>query len=250
MKRLRKAVRTAFLVRPMSGMVELGSKPGVVRLWSGARFMIRPKTRDLPIIYDIYVRKPYHPLIGAIKDGSTIIDIGANIGVFSVMAGRRAKNVRVFGYEPFAQNFELLTRNIALNNLGATVTPVRCGVGGSGGMRKLSLSPDNTGGHSIASAAKGKTVEIELVTLKDVFDRHSVERCDFLKVDCEGAEYEILYAAPADILARVRTISMEYHTGGGIGSPVQLQAFLEENGFAVRTVGSPAYGMMYATRGG
>jgi hypothetical protein len=67
-------------------------------------------------------------------------------------------------------------------------------------------------------------------------------RCDFLKLDCEGAEYAILRQAAADgTLARVGRISMEYHDGVTDGSGVWLAEFLRGYGFAVTLEPNPAH---------
>ena len=51
----------------------------------------------------------------------------------------------------------------------------------------------------------------DLDTLQQIFDRHGITRCDFLKMNCEGAEYEILYRTPPEYLRRVERIALEYH---------------------------------------
>ena len=47
--------------------------------------------------------------------------------------------------------------------------------------------------------AGGRTISVEAVTLEEVFDRHAVDRCDFLKIDCEGAEFDLLRACLAEL---------------------------------------------------
>src|SRR6266508_6011309 len=52
---------------------------------------------------------------------------------------------------------------------------------------------------------------VKAVSLKDIFDAHAVEQCDFLKLDCEGAEYDILFSLAVDYFRRIKRIAMEYH---------------------------------------
>ena len=52
---------------------------------------------------------------------------------------------------------------------------------------------------------------MDSVALKDIFDEHDIERCHFLKLDCEGAEYELLYNLPGEYYSRIERIVMEYH---------------------------------------
>ena len=75
--------------------------------------------------------------------------------------------------------------------------------------------------------------EVAAFTLEEIFDREKIESCDLLKLDCEGAEYEILLNAPANVLRRVSRISLEYHLGMNSHQPAELSAFLRTQGFAV-----------------
>ncbi len=71
--------------------------------------------------------------------------------------------------------------------------------------------------------------------MADIFDTHHLETCDLLKLDCEGAEFEILYGAPASCLARINEIRLEYQVDprkSGYDTD-SLLAFMEEHGFAV-----------------
>ena len=74
---------------------------------------------------------------------------------------------------------------------------------------------------------------VRVVTLDDVFEHCAIDRCDLLKLDCEGAEYEILYGAGAETLGRIGNLVLEYHEGMNANGPDELDAFLRERGFAV-----------------
>lgn len=65
------------------------------------------------------------------------------------------------------------------------------------------------------------------------FERFAVESCEFLKLDCEGAEYEILFKASADTLRKVERISLEYHMGVTDHAPQELVDLLGSRGFEV-----------------
>jgi FkbM family methyltransferase len=75
--------------------------------------------------------------------------------------------------------------------------------------------------------------EVDAVTLEGLFAAETVEKCDLLKLDCEGAEYEILLNAPPKILQRVSRIALEYHLGMNSHDPAELSAFLRAQGFTV-----------------
>jgi hypothetical protein len=76
-------------------------------------------------------------------------------------------------------------------------------------------------------------LQVEAITLADVFSQNRIEQCDLMKIDCEGAEVAILTQAPDDVLARVRRMAIEWH-GDRTGMPLpQFSDFLAQRGFAV-----------------
>lgn len=190
--------------------VPLGLRYKTVRA-NGLKFRIRRRTSDELIVQNIVVNHDYTPSGFAIEHADTIIDIGANIGVFSLVAAQAARKGRVFAFEPSGENFEMLERNLRLNG-EVSVVPVHAAVGAGKGQIKLFLSEGSL--HSILEDRMVSPDSYELVDcigLKDVFDQYEITRCHFLKLDCEGAEYDILYNLPADYFARIDKIVMEYH---------------------------------------
>lgn len=165
----------------------------------------------------------------------TVIDIGGNIGCFALAAGRAAGRGRVLVFEPDRENFDILTRNVALNRL-SNVIAERCAVSGAPGTLKLyrgahgplhTVVPGRLGDAEVAD-------EVPAVTLPQILDRHKVERCAFLKMNCEGAEYGILYNTPAEYLRRIDRIALEYHaTENKDRVSRELAGFLGDNGFRI-----------------
>jgi hypothetical protein len=87
-------------------------------------------------------------------------------------------------------------------------------------------------------------LEVRCCTLQEIFDRFGLERVNYLKIDCEGAEYDILSETPGSILARVDRVSMEYHEQPG-HRVEELGECLRAAGFDVRYFGGHR---IYATR--
>lgn len=101
------------------------------------------------------------------------------------------------------------------------------------------------------SAVSRRVSDVEVITLDDVFERFAIERCDLLKLDCEGGEYEILLGARPETLLCVRHVALEYHVGLTPHRPEELVVRLQELGFDVRLVASPTdvvHGYLYASR--
>jgi FkbM family methyltransferase len=86
-------------------------------------------------------------------------------------------------------------------------------------------------------------------SLQDIFDEFNVLTCDLLKLDCEGAEYDIFFCSSQETLRKIRRISMEYHIGFNNNSVEQLEQFLINHGFLVNrtSMDKEGTGMLYAT---
>ncbi len=213
---------------------------------NGTRFLIRLHSFDMIILNEIYILNLYLPFTSPIKKGD-IIDIGAHIGFFSVFAATTFKPYRVLAFEPYTPNFLLLKKNIEYNNLTSIILPVKLAVGERKGKGNLFIDEKNTGGHSIhanlISKSKQKEV-ISLITLDDIFTTYSVKHCSVLKLDCEGAEYNILKATSDKTLKKIQLIILEYHPNYSVD---KLQSFLLSKGFIIRP-GRLGFPILFAIR--
>ena len=182
---------------------------------------------DSETISVIFIKTDY----GKIKDNSQIIDIGANIGVFSIYAVSTSKYTTVYAYEPMPKCFQLLLENIKINKYEKKIIPFELGVTLKKEKRKLFLvggSPFNT----IYTDKQNNFIEINCIGLKDIFDTNKINRCDLLKIDCEGAEFEILYNTPIEYFSKIQEIRLEYHNQKQARYTINsLIKFLERNHF-------------------
>ena len=152
----------------------------------GYTFLVRPNTTDIKIINEVVEKKVYLRHF-SISKNDNVVDIGAHIGSFSILAS--SLGGKVCAYEPYYGNFDLLRNNVFLNDV-----PVKCfdvGVMGRGGWRNLHIRRRNLGGCSFYTTDLD-TIKVRCVLLRDVFHTNHIGVCDFLKLDCEGAELEIL----------------------------------------------------------
>ncbi len=140
--------------------------------------------------------------------GSVFLDIGANIGYYSVLAGTVVGvHGLVIAYEPEAENFRLLERNIALNGL-TNVRAFRTALGEQAGRGFLHLSRDNRGNHRLYDDGDGRqTAAVEIVNGDEHVGRIT-SRLDFIKVDAEGYEARILEGLRAMILPNLPHLGM------------------------------------------
>lgn len=166
----------------------------ILNLQNNLKLKLRNSTVDEHIIQEIYFLKSYTPPDFFINESDKVIDIGAHAGYFSVFAASFAKKGTVYSYEPFPENFQLLRDNIHLNNL-TNVEAFNLGIATKKVKRNLFISETNTGGHSLFCKTNN-FIPCNFISLKEVFDSNNIERCNFLKIDTEGAELEILSNLP------------------------------------------------------
>jgi FkbM family methyltransferase len=166
-------------------------------------------TEDWTTINEVWSENIYNPPDCDMSHDFVVLDIGAHIGIFSIYAAKYFNNSIIYAYEPNSVNFALLKCNIKRNGLN-NIKAHNLAVAGKPG-RRLLFSAINDRGHSLFPGVS-KSIgceEIDCVTLKQILD--SIKKCDFLKMDCEGSEYEIMLNTPIETLRSVRRISIECH---------------------------------------
>lgn len=127
-----------------------------------------------------------------LKAGETFVDVGANIGYYTLVAARCVgEQGRVIAYEPDPLNYELLTTNVAMNDL-PQVQLFPYALYDQNTTGQLFLSDDNFGDHRIYAAAENRqSRHITLVHGAEHLSQH-IERIDFLKIDTQGAEFFVV----------------------------------------------------------
>ncbi len=129
-----------------------------------------------------------------ITDGFIFVDIGANVGAYSLfVAAKAGPSARILAVEPQPDVFDRLTYNIRQNPFG-TVKAVACAVADKPGELTLFLDPRNKGESSvkIVGPSQAGTVRVPAVTLLDLLQQEGFTRVDAMKLDVEGAEDLIL----------------------------------------------------------
>jgi len=143
------------------------------------------------------------------KNGNLIIDVGANIGAFAVFAKSLFPESRIICIEPMADNFEVLKKNagdFACLEYGAI----------SNTNRKLTMyhfGSEASACHSIYSGdVKGSTpVQVNGISFESLVNKYKIEKVNFLKMDCQGAEFIIIPSISRSILKKIDYIALEIH---------------------------------------
>lgn len=172
----------------------------------------------------------------AFEEGSVFVDVGANIGWYSLTVARAAKaRISILAFEPDPLSFRLLSENIRLNGCDA-VRAVQQAVSDAETIMTLYLYANkNRGRHSLLPINDEGTVEVRTTSLDAFLDREGIDprKVAFVKIDVEGYEYHVLNGARR-LLDTVPAMLCEYSPGymrrGGI-DPEALIALLREKNY-------------------
>ena len=222
----------------------------LVRLADGTKFHTRG-LMDIWVIKETCLDRDYERIGAPIQDGWSVIDVGAGLGDFSVHVARRFPKARVIGFEPFAESYALLKRNIAENGV-ANVTVYPKAISHDGRPLVLRVIGEAVQ-HSTSDGGKPAAGEqaVESMTLGAALDAHGLAGCDLIKIDCEGGEFEILLNADRALLGRFRRIALEYHDSATMHNHAELERHLTAAGFTVTIFPNPVHadlGFLYAMR--
>ena len=172
------------------------------------RIKIRVRSTDLMALTNVWMINEYDIEDFKINTNETVIDIGAHIGLFSLLVSQFCKTGKIFSFEPIRENFDLFVSNLELNHI-QNVFPFNVGVSKNSDGLNLFLDDDQSA-HSIFSKSS-ESISVESTSLQKIFEENKISSCKILKLDCEGAEYEIILNLPTTILNMIKRISVEVH---------------------------------------
>jgi FkbM family methyltransferase len=178
-----------------------------------------------------------------LEPGDLAIDIGANIGWYSILLQRQAKpGATVFAFEPDPLNFRLLSENLALNN-AQQVEAIEKAVGETSGHMQLHLyDTKNLGRHSLLPINFGSSIDVQTISVDEFLKQRRLrsECVKFVKMDVEGYEIFVLKGM-ARLLEHSPMILAEYSPQtmrkSGLDPASVLDTFAK-HGFAAHAIGS------------
>ena len=193
------------------------------------------------ICKEMFVEKLYDRYFQGRKD-LTVLDIGANIGLFSYFAYPFSKII--YALEPATVPFELLSLMVRDNEL-PKILPVKLGISNVCGDQTFYLNPANTTANMLSKYVVEQlpTIEretIQTVTLEKLVEMYEIKQVDVLKLDVEGEEAKIFSHESFDkVCDKVKTILVEYHEWSGV-SQDQLKWMLLDRGYKVEQLNTNA----------
>ncbi len=170
-----------------------------------------------------------------IRPGMRIVDLGANIGLYSLLLSRlTGQSGQVYSFEPEPNLFATLRENCTANGV-SNIVAFPYAAGASAGRAHFQRSPLNSGNNSLLRAPAGAdSLEVELVTVDGVLPERVI---DFVKIDVQGHELAALLGMEQVLAASPQVrVYFEFWPAGlraAGSSPEQLLAFFHERGFTV-----------------
>lgn len=198
----------------------------------GVKFNLRSGVADSIVIFENWWLNEYGHHLKTIPPSAIIIDIGAHIGTFSIFAATHCKNSQIYAFEPNPHNFALLKKNITDNKLEKQIHAYNLAVSSKNNSQiELISHPDNTGMNSAIFKNQGEKIASNTISLEAIFLKNKIRHCDFLKMDCEGGEYDILPNTSTKTFKKIKKIVLEYHPGGDI---IKVATHLKESQFKIQ----------------
>jgi FkbM family methyltransferase len=219
----------------------------------GIKLRLNPNCGESFTFFENLIRRDYLGNGIVLRPGDTVVDIGANIGSFTVLAASIVgPKGRVVALEPIEDTFSRLLENVELNGY-RNVECQRVAVGAKAGNLSLQVHPKSalsTACLNVEASANPKSAlstaylnvetganlvrqTVQCQSLEQVCREHHLTRVNLLKVDCEGSEHEIFETLPPELAARIDQIALEYHFVEGT-TPIGFRRTLQELGFEVQ----------------
>ncbi len=187
-----------------------------------------------------------------IEIGNIVVDVGANIGLHTLNMARIVGNAgQVFAFEPDPSNFEILKKNVKINNYKNIILEQKA-VGDKHGRTTLYQS-DHPGKHRIfpqTEQAKSQ-VQVELTNLDNYFDSDMTDKINFIKIDVEGLEFSVLKGMK-NILKNSKKIKilfefMPENTMEVGFTPIELLNYLTSNDFKLYCMDNKTKKLLYVS---
>jgi FkbM family methyltransferase len=216
------------------------NKQLAVKCKDGYKIFIQGGTDQYHTFHRVYLRDEYRINQCAHKKMGCVIDLGANVGYFSTRMAAFAE--RVICYEPVVSNIEKAKIN---RNGRKNIEIVNKAVAGKSGFIKMfkphaeSMSCRYSMIFHQYSKSESEFESVECITLDQLFEEHQILKCDLIKMDIEGAEYETLCNTHDQTFNKISRIVGEYHFADELSKAHNIQSLIKHlvnKGYRVETV--------------
>ena len=199
--------------------------------YKGIDIYYRTSTSDMTLIYEILLKKSEYNIPRQVNP-KVILDIGGNIGITSIYLANKFPQAKIYSFEPLPDNYEILTKNIqSYDNIEA----FNFGLGSEDGDfdAYLNYDSENFGGVSFYPEAEGvsenSSFKCKIKNINNAMKELNIKSVDLIKIDTEGAEFDILTSLDTNILTNVSWITGELHGT----QDFELLDYLTKIGFSI-----------------
>lgn len=192
--------------------------------WIGLRDSV-----DFSVFREVCIEDHYN--FSRIKSGMTVLDIGAHIGTFTLLASKKVgKRGKVVAVEPEIHNFEQLKKNLELNKI-KNVIGANIALSDFNGEKDFFITKCSTC-HSFSHTSEQEIVDkIKVKSLDSLMKELNIEKVDLLKIDAENAELEILKGAHDTLMKnpQIKMVIAAYHSPQ---QALEITKYLKELNFS------------------
>jgi FkbM family methyltransferase len=196
---------------------------------------LRANWNDRTFQYCLYATYGYElsNILSSRRTPFVFLDIGANQGLFSLIAAKNSACIAAIAFEPVSKTFELLKANIEANQLGARITPVPAGISEKAKLTQISVCHTHSGSASLRNgsiAGGGETETVELICHDELDSMLPPNHPIIVKIDVEGHE-EIVIRELLRSVHRDRFDAIFYEIDERWVNPDAIHALLKQHGF-------------------
>ena len=214
------------------------AKLDIVRFRDGLAFETRPNTTDSMMLAKIVSNRRFNPPGFELRKGDIVFDVGAHIGSFTVWAAKQIGDGKVYAFEPDSRNRELASRNVLRNKVD-NAKVYGDAISGENQQLEIWRHPTDPAAHSAYGSASvdehdaGSPMRAQAFTIEHLMDKLGIRRLSFLKMNCEGLEFDIITTMRPETLARIDKMAMQFHEKLTGRKAEEITDHLERNGFVV-----------------
>jgi len=181
-------------------------------LRNGLNVSVNKNAGDLTTLFEIFINGDYS-FEGDRNQKFNILDIGANVGYYSLYANKIFPYAKIYSFEPFPGTFQRLADNINRNN-GKNITAFPFAVSDFNGESKF-YTFDWAGCNTLIDRkfdeGHHKTTTVNCISFNDLFKMTGVNEFMFGKIDCEGSEYRIFLNSKDEFIRLIKNYIIEVH---------------------------------------
>ena len=213
------------------GLIDI-NKRIVYKMRDGLRLVASGNKSDFQVIREHFVHKTYINGYIDLSQINTAFELGAHKGYVAMQLAHLGKpEMKIYCFEPEKRNYEYLLDNIKENNLEDRVFAFNLAVSNKDGTLPFYIS-EHEHGHSLLPEHNNnvKKVDVMCKTIPTLMKEYKLNKLDLLKIDIEGAEYDVMFNLDRNVLEKIDYIMAEAHitTEHTIEDMIE---FLKDNGY-------------------